>query len=380
MPRYMPQTLEIHHPHDLNDGEWGVLHAGDGYLPQDIISRELDSVKTPYWYEDDISRYSASISAAAAANDNIDYDPRKPSSAAKKEGGGGGKRGGGGRGPTYTNYAWAFMTMNKTAENAYANDLRSRRAMTVQEAMAKEFTSQKRKHLRQKLGKFVRSGDDSGGVGQECQGEELFRMFLYILYQALCWKFKKFQVGFVKEIIKSQAKSLIGAREWEVCGERMIEELKMGKSPCSVVMATAPRRYGKTVVLACVQCARAMVKGGDVQATFATVGRATAAIRDLMRKTMETSGFGDMLMTKGKNAETVYVFPMYGTILAVLNYFPSNAPISIPCQARAILAGVSPSAPPPTSAHTRTCPALSLHDRPAQSESILPSLPIQQDF
>lgn len=172
-------------------------------------------------------------------------------------------------------------------------------------------------------------GQEADGSTVAEKGERRYRLFVYLIFSGLRYRLRKFQIEFTNLIIQSMAEKIIGPEAWKVIGQRIMKEFGWKKVPPKIVAAAAPRRYGKTVVVATVQSAVALVMGGLEQSTFSTGARASGSIRNYVRQFLIESGFAANLLTKGANNETIKVKTLYiGELPSILNFFPANGLIS----------------------------------------------------
>jgi len=155
-------------------------------------------------------------------------------------------------------------------------------------------------------------------------GEDRFNLFVHLVRAGFVWRLKKFQLRFFELIMQTMAENIVGAT-WSTEGERIMRKHGWRSSP-KVCAASAPRRFGKTVTLAVVMCAYALVMPGKIQSVFSTGSRASGGLRDLVRKTLDESGMRDLLMTRGTQQETVLVRSIFsqGPQFSTMNFYPSD--------------------------------------------------------
>ena len=159
-------------------------------------------------------------------------------------------------------------------------------------------------------------------------GEDRFNLFVHLVRAGFVWRLKKFQLRFFELIMQTMAENIVGAT-WSTEGERIMRKHGWRSSP-KVCAASAPRRFGKTVTLAVVMCAYALVMPGKIQSVFSTGSRASGGLRDLVRKTLDESGMRDLLMTRGTQQETVLVRSIFsqGPQFSTMNFYPSDEKVS----------------------------------------------------
>lgn len=155
-------------------------------------------------------------------------------------------------------------------------------------------------------------------------GEDKFHLFVHLIRNGFVWRLKKFQNRFVELIVQTMAENIVG-EDWKTIGERMMRQYGWRSTP-KVCAASAPRRFGKTVTLAVIMCAYAIVMAGRIQSVFSTGSRASGGLRDLTRKTLEESGLASLLLSRGTQQETVLVRSIYnnGPQFSTMNFYPSD--------------------------------------------------------
>ena len=80
----------------------------------------------------------------------------------------------------------------------------------------------------------------------EITGETNLRRFEDILENGFKWKRHRFQREFHEEITKALAESIVGEKDWEQVGARLIKQRGWTKI-AKMVLGKAPRRFGKSV-------------------------------------------------------------------------------------------------------------------------------------
>ena len=139
---------------------------------------------------------------------------------------------------------------------------------------------------------------------------------------------EKFQLGFVNLMSQVLAPNIVGA-EWNVIGPRLCKEFgwETGKEQ-KLVLAQAPRRFGKTVAIAMAMLNLAMTKAQSVQSAFSTSKRASQNLKNCVMKLLKDSGYGDLIVVCGD--EKLFIRTLYpedGGAISEMNFYPNNKTI-----------------------------------------------------
>lgn len=155
-------------------------------------------------------------------------------------------------------------------------------------------------------------------------GEYRLRSFMKIVHNCFVWCLHRFQRRFISVITQSLAPFLVG-NDWETVGPAVMKEFSWKKIKMQTI-GTAPRRFGKSVVVGVAQAAVAMVVPSCNQATFSTGKRASGGLRDSVLKTFIESGYQDYIATRGTGAETILTRPIFGdpNNFSKSSFYPSN--------------------------------------------------------
>lgn len=161
---------------------------------------------------------------------------------------------------------------------------------------------------------------DPPSYADDLPGEAKLRQFEHIL-NAFSYQRHVFQLEFHAIITQALAEYIVGEDQWAIHGARIMEKRgwkKIGK--CA--MGMAPRRFGKSVSIAEIAIALAIVKEGSIQSIFSTGRRASANLLDLCKK------FGiemDVDIDKDNQEQFFIKFPN-GKISKIYSY-PANAKV-----------------------------------------------------
>jgi hypothetical protein len=131
-------------------------------------------------------------------------------------------------------------------------------------------------------------------------------------------------------IIRTLAENLMGD-DWVTEGERIMRKFGWSSIP-KMCLASAPRRFGKTVAVATAASGYAILMEDKVQAVFSTGGRASGGMRDYVRKAIVGIGLEDLIQTRGKSSENMYIKTIfddiYNTSESTIKFLPSDPKVS----------------------------------------------------
>ena len=94
------------------------------------------------------------------------------------------------------------------------------------------------------------------------QGEKTLREFENLVYNGYKYKPHKFQRGFLQQAIKGLAELLVGAEDWRSVGPSIIKQ-RGWKEMSKMILAKAPRRFGKSIAVGMIVIAFALVMPGS---------------------------------------------------------------------------------------------------------------------
>ena len=144
-----------------------------------------------------------------------------------------------------------------------------------------------------------------------------------ILERGFVWRRHRFQKGFHDECVKALAPSIVG-RDWDRVGPRIIKE-RLWLHLAQIVIAKAPRRFGKSAGVGMNAATYAEVMHGSVQAIFSTGRRASRNLLDICYKMIIERGLGPYICRY--NQEELWIKFPDGKTSKIFSY-PANAKIS----------------------------------------------------
>lgn len=168
---------------------------------------------------------------------------------------------------------------------------------------------------------------------QQTTGEVRLRQFIRKLYAG--YKFKgnttlrpeKFQLEMLKLVIPTLAKNIVG-EAWSSIGSRLCREFgwSMKRHP-KLFLGQAPRRFGKTVIIAMIMLTYAIVKPGAVISTFSTSRRTSQRLKLKVQEIMQASGMDEWIVVQRE--EEIFIRPpeFHGESWSAMNFYPSNPTI-----------------------------------------------------
>jgi hypothetical protein len=162
----------------------------------------------------------------------------------------------------------------------------------------------------------------------EMSGEERFAEYERLLEEGLClWKLHNFQRAFLEKIKMATCPLIYGA-EWDdarerVCAQRNWKIQNMSR----FVLGSAPRRFGKSVVVAKHLIAFALVMPNSIQAGFSTGRRASSNTLALAARTLVAQGLSDWIV-KFNQEELWIADPNDRFRPRKIFFYPSNAKVT----------------------------------------------------
>jgi hypothetical protein len=131
---------------------------------------------------------------------------------------------------------------------------------------------------------FIKRGlsffKDEISKGEEtCEGDKILNQIFYLLDTIMSfkqWKREEAQVKLHKAYIIASL-PLIYGKSWDTNAARVLARFKV-KSLKSLVLALFPRRYGKTIAIACFNAVMLVTIRGIVISTFSTGKRASSGV------------------------------------------------------------------------------------------------------
>lgn len=171
-------------------------------------------------------------------------------------------------------------------------------------------------------------------------GEQRWAKYESLLNGGLVWKLHKFQLTFLEKI-KMATCSVIHGEDWKSVQEKFLSERGWDSKMLNpFVLGSAPRRFGKSVVVGGVHIvAFAISMPNSVQAMFSTGRRASQNTLNYAYKTLVAAGYKDWIK-KYNQEELEIADPETPYQTSKMFFYPSNAKV---CHI------LSPSPPPPSS-------------------------------
>jgi hypothetical protein len=170
-------------------------------------------------------------------------------------------------------------------------------------------------------------------IDDRSMGEMRLHRFIRRLYDGFQYKGgqvlrpEKFQLEMLKLVIPTLAKNIVGP-EWGAIGSMLCRKYGWSlKRHPKLFLGQAPRRFGKTVVIAMILLTYAMVKPGSVSSTFSTSRRTSQRLKLKVMEIIESSGM--MNWVRNTREEEVFISdpesqdPSY----SAMNFYPSNPTI-----------------------------------------------------
>jgi hypothetical protein len=157
--------------------------------------------------------------------------------------------------------------------------------------------------------------------GESLSGEIRLRQFENIL-NSFAYERHVFQREFHDIITKALAELIVG-EDWNIIGPRLMQKRSWKKrSKCA--MAMAPRRFGKSVSIAMIVVAFAIVKKGSTQSIFSTGRRASSNLLEICKKFAIEVG----AIIERDNMEELWIVHDDKSISKIFSY-PANAKVFI---------------------------------------------------
>lgn len=161
---------------------------------------------------------------------------------------------------------------------------------------------------------------------KELAGEKRLRDFENLIYNGYSFKPHKFQRGFLEEATKGLAPLLVGQEDWLSVGPTIIRQRRW-EEMSKMIMAKAPRRFGKSVAVGMIVIALALLVPGITQSIFSTGRRASRNLLEICYKLLCDLGL-QYRVEKFNQEELFIVDPVTGKKSSIFCY-PSNSKIDI---------------------------------------------------
>lgn len=158
----------------------------------------------------------------------------------------------------------------------------------------------------------------------QSNGERRLVQFMTIMASGFQWRPHIFQQSFQREVTKAVAPLLVGD-DWASNGARIMRE-RSWTHMTRMVMAKAPRRFGKSVAVAMVVIAIAETLPNSVQSIFSTGRRASRNLLEICHKMALERGLRDQIICY--NQEQLFIKNANGEISRIFSY-PANAKVML---------------------------------------------------
>jgi hypothetical protein len=130
---------------------------------------------------------------------------------------------------------------------------------------------------------------------KELEGLKRLKQFEELVYNGYSYKPHKFQRGFLQNVVKGIAEYLVGTKDWLVVGPSVIKQ-RGWREISKMILAKAPRRFGKSISVGMVANGIAVVKLGSVQSIFSTGRRASRNLLEIIYKMLCDIGMADRVV------------------------------------------------------------------------------------
>jgi hypothetical protein len=159
-------------------------------------------------------------------------------------------------------------------------------------------------------------------------GEDRFKLFEWYLENGFSWKRHLFQKEFHAKAGMVLSSQIIGA-DWERIGTSLIKERKWDMNRNSkMLLGRGPRRFGKSVSMAMLAAAYALVTPYSVQSIFSTSQRISVYLGELIYKAICDAGLKHRIKKFGE--ERMEIYGPEGSPpddIRKVFYYPANAKI-----------------------------------------------------
>lgn len=267
--------------------------------------------------------------------------------------------------PCIASYLPSMHMEQEHAEDMLCETLQQHKVVRVEDACIKRHIEQSQAHdaefANRRVNKFT--------------GRQRLFKFINIVRSGLSMHPHLFQKQFFDAILPGLAPLIMGD-DWQTEGVAIMQQMGW-KRINKQSMASAPRRFGKTVLLAIIQIALAHCVQCK-QSTFSTSQRASNGLREYVLKIIHDSNLSHILDARGQERVTIFCIDDDGR-QSILMFLPANPEVrttcthSIPCSTLFISRTATSKLPRGTS-HGKVRASLSLVQslaRPALSDNAL---------
>lgn len=161
---------------------------------------------------------------------------------------------------------------------------------------------------------------------KELAGEKRLKDFENLVYNGYTYKPHKFQSGFLDEATKGLAEILVGKEDWMVAGPSIVRQRGWNQM-AKMILAKAPRRFGKSIAVGIIVISLALLVPGITQSIFSTGRRASRNLLEICYKMLCDLGLQDRV-DKFNQEELFIIDPVTGKKSCIFCY-PSNSKIDL---------------------------------------------------
>ncbi len=166
------------------------------------------------------------------------------------------------------------------------------------------------------------------------KGERNLLDFIQRFHGAFFYKkeqllFEGFQLLYINDVIPTLAPNIVGP-VWSIIGPRICKQFGWGlKNFHDVMVAQAPRRFGKTICIAAIVINYALAKSPCEISIFSTGKRVSGFLQEKIRDILTQSGYSDWIYNIG--GEFIYLKDPENSNdqLRKIGFYPSSTVISI---------------------------------------------------
>jgi len=166
------------------------------------------------------------------------------------------------------------------------------------------------------------------------RGERNLLDFIQRFHGAFFYKkeqllFEGFQLLYINDVIPTLAPNIVGP-VWSIIGPRLCKQFGWGlKNFHDVMVAQAPRRFGKTICIAVIVINYALAKSPCEISIFSTGKRVSSFLQEKIKDILTQSGYSDWIFNIG--AEFIYMKDPDNPNdqLRKIGFYPSSTVISI---------------------------------------------------
>lgn len=168
----------------------------------------------------------------------------------------------------------------------------------------------------------------NNNIMENVSGEIKFKTLINLVKNRFIFKPEKFQMNLLNMAFNALCPNILG-NEWQVIGQRMMKEYNW-KFHSPLVIASAPRRFGKSVSMSLLIVSYALISPGKEISVYSTGTRASNGLKNIVIKILcESKDTEEALLSRGTSQETILIQSIYGGLPCKVNFYPANEKISI---------------------------------------------------